>query len=129
MLGRVICALVVLAAIPHASERTYASESDERLEFLSAAGERIIEESCRPENIYSQCVGQSGDKCEQDMRSGLDHCIEQYINSVPDLNKDPKELEAQFHTLGENLGLCLAELHFELIGIDKNTVYTCWDRK
>lgn len=127
-----IAALLFLPVILGTNITACASESKEETEFVFGLGERIIEESCRSDNIYSQCVGQSGTSCENSMRLGLDQCAKQFIDFVPDLDVDPKSLgsgsDTPYHKLGEKLGRCLIERHLDSIGIDKEMANNCFDR-
>lgn len=116
-------ALLLLALVWGPNATACASEKNEKMDFLFAAGERIIRESCRSDSTYSQCVGQSGIKCEKTMRLGLDQCVKQFVDIVPDLDVDPKSFgnddQTPYHTLGEKMGRCLAERHLGSLGIEE----------
>jgi len=128
-----ITAIIFLTVLSGAEAPACASENEEKAEFLIGVGERIIEESCRSDNIYSQCIGQSGTECERAMRLGFSQCVEKFIDSVPDLSIDPKSLgdnnQTPYHKLGEDFGQCLAEEHLKSLAKDKDRAYECLDFK
>lgn len=108
-----------------------ASENEEKTEFLYTAGEKIIREICRSDNMYSQCVGQTEIECEKSMRLSLDECVTQLIDLVPDLDVDPKSFgndnQTPYHILGEKMGLCLTDRHVSSLGLEKEAINDCWD--
>lgn len=127
-----IAVFLNLTVISEPNAAAYASENAEDVDFLFAVGNRIIEESCRSDSPYSQCLGQSGIKCEKGMRLGLEQCVVQLIDDVPNLDVDPKSLgtdnQTPFHKLGENMGLCLVEQHLDSTGIDKEKANECLNK-
>ena len=121
--------VLILTALWGQYATARASEKINETDFLFALGERIISESCQRDSIYSQCIGQSGTKCENGMLSGLDKCVKQLTGTVPDLDVDPRLLgddkSNPYYTLGQDMGLCLTDGHLDSIDKDRESVYDC----